>query len=82
MDLFSDLGKKERQVYAFFLMSSYLHTLTGSQRQCVAGLSPDILSSLRQRQNLVPEPPVVTTHPAAAIHAMEVFVVVHTGGKA
>lgn len=82
MDIFSDLGQKERQVYAFFLISSYLHTLTRSQRQCKAGLSPDLLSSLRQRQNLVPEPPVVTAQPAASIHTTELFVVVRTGRKA
>lgn len=44
-------------------------------------LSPDLFS-LRQRQNLVPDPPVVTTHSAAAIHTSEMFAVVPTGGKA
>jgi len=48
----------------------------------MVGLSPDLLSSLKQRQNLVPELPVATTYPAAALHAMELFAVVSIAGKA
>lgn len=82
MDLFSDPRQKARQVYAFFLISSYFRILTRSQRQYMVELSPDIFSSLGQRQNLVPDPPAVTTHSAAAIHTSELFAVVPTGGKA
>lgn len=77
MDFFSNLGQKQRQVYAFFLISTYLHTLTRSQRaeptSCPLlgrGRTSSLSSLLRQHTQQLPFTP------------QSLNVVVRTAGKA
>lgn len=75
-------GRREDKMCASSLISSYPHTLSRSQRQSVAKLSPNLLSFPRQRLNLVPAPPHPPSHPAAAVDAAELFAVIPMDGKA